>query len=215
MSDTMEDQVATNGQAKVLDHEYDGIREYDNPTPGWWSAIFVVSIIFAMFYFAYYHSQAPDRSIFDEYEAASAADFQREFAKMGELKPDTQSLLAYMHKADYMLVGKSIFKSNCVSCHAGDGSGIVGPNMTDDYYKNVQTLEDLPKVIASGAGNGAMPSWKVRGLHQNEIILVAAYVASLRGQNLPGPRGAEGKAIPPWPAYVEQPTPASAPAAKP
>ena len=34
----------------LLDHEYDGIREYDNPMPGWWKAIFIISIIFAISY---------------------------------------------------------------------------------------------------------------------------------------------------------------------
>jgi cytochrome c oxidase cbb3-type subunit III len=41
-------------------------------------------------------------------------------------------------------------------------------------------------VIADGAGNGAMPAWRNR-LHPNELLLVSAYVASLRGQNLPRP----------------------------
>ncbi|MFN7337509.1 MAG: cbb3-type cytochrome c oxidase N-terminal domain-containing protein, partial [bacterium] len=31
--------------ARILDHEYDGIREFDNPTPGWWHAIFFASVI--------------------------------------------------------------------------------------------------------------------------------------------------------------------------
>jgi len=195
---------------RLLDHEYDGIREYDNPTPGWWSFIFIVTAIFAGLYFVYYHSQVPDRSIFDAYEAAAAADFQREFAKVGELKPDARSLQTYMHRADFMLIGKSIFKQNCVSCHGAQGEGLVGPNMTDDYYKNIKTLDDFVRVISNGAGSGAMPAWATRGMHKNEIILVGAYVASLRGQNLPG-RAPEGTVIPPWPKY-EAP-PATAPAA--
>jgi cytochrome c oxidase cbb3-type subunit 3 len=49
-----------------------------------------------------------------------------------------------------------------------------------------------------------MPAWKTR-LHPNEIVLVAAYVASLRGKNLPGPRGPEGEKIPPWPVLPAKP----------
>jgi len=43
-----------------------------------------------------------------------------------------------------------------------------------------------------------MPAWKNR-LHPNEVVMVSAYVANLRGQNLTGPRPPEGPVIPPWP----------------
>ena len=38
----------------LLDHEYDGIREYDNPLPGWWRFIFYASIVFAVAYFIWF-----------------------------------------------------------------------------------------------------------------------------------------------------------------
>ena len=41
--------------AKLMDHEYDGIREYDNPLPGWWRMIFAGSIAFACAYGFYFH----------------------------------------------------------------------------------------------------------------------------------------------------------------
>ena len=41
-----------------------------------------------------------------------------------------------------------------------------------------------------------MRAWGNR-LSHNEIVTVAAYVASLRGQNKPG-RPHEGQMIPPW-----------------
>ncbi|MFN9977437.1 MAG: cbb3-type cytochrome c oxidase N-terminal domain-containing protein, partial [Phycisphaerae bacterium] len=34
----------------LSDHEYDGIREYDNPTPGWWHLIFIGSVFFSIMY---------------------------------------------------------------------------------------------------------------------------------------------------------------------
>ena len=58
-----------------------------------------------------------------------------------------------------------------------------GPNLTDDYYKNVKQITDIAEVIKNGAAGGSMPAWRTR-LHPNEIVLMAAYVAGLRGKNL-------------------------------
>ncbi len=38
----------------IEDHEYDGIRELNNPLPGWWLMTFYITVIFAVIYFAYY-----------------------------------------------------------------------------------------------------------------------------------------------------------------
>ena len=80
-----------------------------------------------------------------------------------------------------MLYANSVFLTNCQSCHGPDGSGVVGPNLTDDYYKNVKKITDIAEVIKNGAAGGSMPAWKTR-LHPNEVILMAAYVAGLRGR---------------------------------
>jgi cytochrome c oxidase cbb3-type subunit 3 len=114
-----------------------------------------------------------------------------------------------MDQPDWLAVGETVFAAQCKSCHGADGSGLVGPNLTDDSYKNVETLVDVARVVEQGAANGSMPSWRNR-LHPNEVVLVSAYVANMRGKNLPGPRGAEGKVIPPWPeAAAAQPTEAT------
>ena len=101
-----------------------------------------------------------------------------------------------MKDDDSLKDGAAIFATNCVACHNKDGSGLIGPNLTDDYYINVQKIADIPDVITKGRKNGAMPAWGNR-LSHNDIVTVAAYVASLRGQNKPG-RPHEGVLIPAW-----------------
>jgi cytochrome c oxidase cbb3-type subunit 3 len=161
-------------------------------------ALFVGTIIFAVFYGVYYHAPVPDRTMFDSYDAAVAADLKKRFAGMGTLEISEQNMLLWMSKSDYLAVGRAVFKQNCASCHGAEGQGVTCPNMTDDYYKNVKKITDIPRVIAGGANNGAMPAWGNR-LHPNEVALVAAYIASLRGKNLPSQRPREGDLIPPWP----------------
>ena len=190
--------MAANDKDVVRDHEYDGIQEYDNPTPGWWNFIFFATFVFSIWYFLYYHASSISTSVAQGFENDVTDDLKKRFSTIGDLKPDEPTLIKYMANAEWKAVGASVFKTNCVSCHGSDAAGQVGPNLTDDNWKNVQQLADIPKVIANGAAAGAMPAWKTR-LHPNEVVLVAAYVASLRGKNLPGPRGPEGAKIPPWP----------------
>lgn len=183
----------------LREHEYDGIQEYDNPTPGWWNLIFFVSFVFSAWYILYHHASTISTSVAQGYEIDMTDDLKKRFSTIGDLKPDQPTLIKFMRNEEWKLVGASVYKANCVSCHGPDAAGQIGPNLTDDYWKNVKELTDIPKVISGGAAAGAMPSWKTR-LHPNEIVLVAAYVAALRGKNLNGPRGHEGDRIAGWPA---------------
>lgn len=188
----------------VLDHNYDGIQEYDNPLPGWWNLIFIGSVAFSLLYLLFYLADIPDRSVYAEYDRAVAANLRLQFGDMGELELSGQTIAQYINDDTWLTVGEIVFKTNCVSCHGVNAQGVVGPNLTDDYWKNVRNLEDLGLVIRNGAAGQAMPAWKNR-LHPNELVLVASYVASLRGTNVPG-KGEEGPEIPPWdiPSQADQ-----------
>jgi cytochrome c oxidase cbb3-type subunit 3 len=193
----------------VLDHSYDGIQEYDNPTPGWWWLLFYATVAFSVVYFVFFQFSPLAWTRAQELDSAVASNLRLQFGEIGDLQPDEATLLRFMSQPKWLLVGKTVFAGKCVSCHGSDASGVVGPNLTDDYWKNVKRVEDIAGVIANGAANGAMPSWKHQ-LHPNEIVLTAAYIASLRGQNLPSSRGVEGERIAPWPEQAA--APADAPA---
>lgn len=199
MSTTTQSRTTTRAAApdSVLDHQYDGIQEYDNPTPGWWNLIFILSVVWAAGYYTRYELNTTPPTVEQDWEEEVAEVNKVLFAKLGTLKPDGPTLLSLSQNPDWMRVGEGIFRSNCVACHGRSGQGDVGPNLTDDNYKNIKLLTDIPNVVREGANNQAMPAWKGR-LNENEVILVSAYVASLRGQNLPG-RAAEGDRIAPWP----------------
>lgn len=183
-------------------HSYDGIQEYDNPLPGWWTNLFIGSILFSAVYMFYYHAGVPGRRVYDDYDAAVAENIRLQFAEIGELTPDAATITKYMNNKEWIKVGESVYKGNCVSCHGGDGQGLVGPNLCDDFYKNVTKIEDLAKVVAEGAAGNAMPAWRTR-LHPNEIVLVASYVATMRGTNPGNPKPPYGQKIPPWTTTAE------------
>jgi cytochrome c oxidase cbb3-type subunit 3 len=179
-------------------HAYDGIQEYDNPLPGWWKWLFVLFIAISPIYIMFFHGGAEGRSEIDYYDRALAKNLELQFAKFGDISLNRESLVRFLYEPSGLKIGKIVFKSNCVTCHASDGGGQIGPNLCDDSYKNVKDIEDFLTVLQKGAGGGAMPAWNTR-LSQNQILMVSAYVASLRGSEPAKPKEAEGRVIPPWP----------------
>lgn len=207
----MNTQVQTTRAAapdSLTDHQYDGIQEFDNPTPGWWFLIFALSVVWAGGYWIRYELNSTPPTLVGEWEDEVAEANKVLFAKLGDLKPNDATIMSLSENGDWMRVGESLFRANCVACHGRQGQGDVGPNLTDDAYKNIKVVADIPKVIREGANNQAMPAWRGR-LSENEIVLVSSYVASLRGKNIPG-RAPEGTPAAPWPKAP----PAAAPAKK-
>lgn len=210
IGDQVEELPLGAGKDRLLEHRYDGIQEYDNPTPGWWHWLFWASIVFSVVYVMFWHASDFAWTVHDAHDREIAAYYKKVFAGVGELKADEPTMLKLMHSpqadiANLKLVARGTFGSKCAACHGAAASGGTGPNLTDDSYLNVKALTDIASVIRDGAKAGSMPSWKGR-LTDNEITLMASYVASLRGMNVPG-KVAEGEVIAPWPAYTPPTTP--------
>jgi cytochrome c oxidase cbb3-type subunit 3 len=185
----------------LMDHSYDGIQEYDNPLPGWWKFLFWATIIFSPFYYFYFHMGPESRTIYGEYQAHKNRITEASFKEIGDLKPEKQLMLDFLQDRDkqkWRDFGKSVYQTNCATCHGSEGEGGVGPNLTDSAWKNVRSIEDIAKIVENGAGNGAMPAWKNRLSHQNHIILVSVYVASLKDNPRPGTRPEGNITIDSW-----------------
>lgn len=210
------DQEFDNNEPKLTDHSYDGIQEYDNPMPGWWVWLFVATVVYSGVYWLYFETGVADRSIFDEYRRHQDQVMQSKFGELGDLLPDAQTLLLFSSDPElekWLAVGKSTYVSNCASCHGIDGGGGIGPNLTDDHWKGVRSIEDIANVIKNGANNGAMPAWGTRFSHPNVLVLTSAYIASMRGSTPSNPKAPEGNLIGPWAAGDSAtPTPPTQPA---
>jgi cytochrome c oxidase cbb3-type subunit III len=197
IDETGEYEIIKRKRASLLDHEYDGIREYDNPTPGWWHAIFIATIVFSVFYVAFFHISPMSWTIHEQWTRKQNVETKKLFGSLA-LQPTQADIQKMGLDPKMMQVAKGMFEGNCAACHAKDGGGLNGVNLCDDNYKNVKTLEDIYTVITKGANNGAMPPWETR-MSQNERVLISAYVASLRGTTPATPRGPEGDVIEPFP----------------
>ncbi len=195
----MPDQKDTQNE-ELLSHNYDGIQEYDNPIPGWWHMIFIGSCVFAVLYVVVVHFTGiiPPREVRLANKIAAAEEIQ--FGVLREIPMGEEKLLKIMNNEVWLATGKSIFNGTCTVCHGKEAQGItgLGLNLTDDNYLYVTGMMDIVDLITNGTENKKMPAQTK--LNPNEIAMVAAYTASLRGEYIPGPEGSDaGEAIAPFP----------------
>jgi cytochrome c oxidase cbb3-type subunit III len=181
---------------KLTGHDYDGIQEYDNPMPGWWTWLFVLTVGFSGVYFFFVTLAGGGLSPLGFYDRALTEDAKRQFAMLGDVNSDPASLLRLAQDDKVLRIGQSIYQGNCAACHGPTGAGLTGPNLTDEKFVHVRKIGDLVDVVEKGRNNGAMPAWANR-LQPREIAVVSSYVASLRGKNMPG-REPQGEPIAPW-----------------
>lgn len=178
----------------VEDHEYDGIRELANEPPYWLSFIFIISVIFAYAYLARYHIFKSGDLQIDEYhkEMAKYAPEEEE-ADLMALRPkeEEESLVAFTDMEN-LSAGKEVFKTNCVVCHLQQGQGLVGPNLTDEYWIHGGSFKDIVTLIRNGVPAKGMISWKTQ-ISNQQILEVASYVMTLQGTNPPNPKAPEGE----------------------
>lgn len=183
---------------KLMNHEYDGIREYDNPLPSWWVGIFLICIAFAAVYWIYYHGGGSGLSEQQVYAQELAAyNKQQEDILAKSIKVDLPTLAKLATNGGEMAKIKGTFVKLCSPCHKPDGSGLIGPNMTDDYQLHGTTRLDIYKTIRDGVPAKGMQSWKMQ-LNPLDMARMAAYVSTLRGTKVAKPKPPQGKKIPPY-----------------
>ncbi|MDX9791452.1 MAG: cbb3-type cytochrome c oxidase N-terminal domain-containing protein [Candidatus Kapabacteria bacterium] len=178
---------------KVLEHEYDGILEYDNPLPRWWMGLFIFTIIWSVVYMFYYHIAGMGETQEQEY----AAEFKmssEEYEKIAVQMNQMWSNISYqpLTEADALASGEQIFKTNCVSCHGAVGEGGIGPNLTDEFFIHGGGMKNVMDVIINGVPEKGMISWKPL-LKPEEIQKVASYVMTLTGSNPPNAKAPQGE----------------------
>ena len=176
----------------VLDHNFDGITELDNPTPPWFMFLFYSTIVFAIGYGIIYHWSGDGRIMENEY-AAQVQD--AEIVREAYLKKFANSInetnVTLVVEKDKLLEGKKIFDNNCVACHGSLGEGKVGPNLTDEYSIHGSDLKKVFRVITEGVPEKGMISWK-KQLNPLQVQLVSSYIITLKGTNPPNPKAPQG-----------------------
>ena len=186
--------AADKNDSHLIEHNYDGIQEYDNPLPRWWVYLFYATIVFAVLYYLNVPGIGIGKGRLANYEADVAEWKAAHPQPTGGVSPEQLTALATDQVT--LAAGKQVFMTNCVPCHRADGGGIIGPNLTDGYWLHGGTLPEIHKTIEEGVLVKGMPNWG-KLLKPDQVTAVAIYVASLKGTNPPNPKAPEGVPITP------------------
>jgi cytochrome c oxidase cbb3-type subunit III len=176
-----------------LGHDYDGIRELDNKLPPWWLYGFYICVIFAGIYLYRFHVSHSAPSSEQEYQIAMAqADAEKEeYLKSAANKVDENSV-ALVTDAAGLAEGKKLFGANCSPCHGANAQGVVGPNLTDDYWLHGGGVKNVFKTIKYGVQEKGMKSWK-DDFSPVQIAELASFIKSLHGTKPAGAKDPQGE----------------------
>jgi cytochrome c oxidase cbb3-type subunit 3 len=195
-------------------HDWDGIKELNNPLPRWWVWTFYATIVWALGYSIVYPAwplinsattglidYSSRKQVASTLNAAAVAQAKQVNAIAS--KPLVEILGDDALRTFAMAAGSAAFKMNCSQCHGSGAQGASGfPNLNDDDWLWGGDIEAIYQTVAHGIRFSAdgktrfseMPAFG-GVLDPQEISQVTAYVRSLSGSASDGQRAAAGARI--------------------
>jgi len=184
-------------------HEWDGIKELNNPLPRWWLWTFYACIAFAVGYVIYYPAipllEGSTMGISGETNRSllHAELAQVDAAKAGLLSRIESTGLEDIRSNEELFRfavagGSSLYKVNCSQCHGSGAQGAPGyPNLNDDDWIWGGDLDSIYTTIRHGVRNAEdddarvsqMPAFGDGVLETPQIADVAQYVLQLSAQD--------------------------------
>ncbi|QDK82174.1 c-type cytochrome [Spirosoma sp. KCTC 42546] len=181
----------------MMDHEYDGIAELNNPTPPWFMGLFYSTIAFGVVYLLIFHVIGNGNIMEQEYtqEVAIAEKERAAFIKLvaGKINENTVTLI---NDKKGMEAGKVLFNQYCTACHGQNAEGKVGPNLTDEYWLHGGSIKAVFHTVTEGVPEKGMISWK-KQLNPLQIQQVGSYILSLQGTKPAGAKEPQGEKVEP------------------
>ncbi|MBS4058628.1 MAG: c-type cytochrome [Bacteroidetes bacterium] len=175
-------------QRLLSNHEYDGIRELDNDLPSWWKWLFILAIVFAIFYMVRLW-------VFRADDLIQKKEFDTEMAGVNAAKPAPTTEVfevKILTDSESLAAGKETWTKICSVCHLQDGGGLVGPNMTDNYWIHGNKVENLFNTVTNGVIEKGMIPYKDQ-LSQKQRLQVISYVLEeIVGSTPANPKAPQG-----------------------
>jgi cytochrome c oxidase cbb3-type subunit III len=179
---------------EIEGHHYDGIKEYDNPMPGWWVWIFIVTIVWSVVYVAGVHFLGFINTYEDDLARSQEqlTLIREAYAEANqEFEPDAGTLAAFALDPARVERGAAHYASLCAACHGDQGEGLIGPNLVDPYWVFGGTDADIYHIVSVGVPEKGMPAWD-RALSPEGRAEVVAFIRSIQGTDPPNQKMPEG-----------------------
>lgn len=173
----------------IKDHDYDGIRELDNPMPPWWKWLFYITIVFAVIYMIRIF-------VFKSDDLIQEREFANEMENVAKEAPSESEAaefkLVLLEDEAALASGKETWDKICAVCHLVDGGGLVGPNMTDNYWIHGNSVEDMFKIITNGVIEKGMIPYRDQLSEQKRLEVISFILVKIQGTTPATPKAPEG-----------------------
>jgi len=180
-----------------LNHSYDGIVELDNFMPPWLKYVFYLTIVVAVLYFVNYTVLGLGQTQIEEYEASLEQAAQEAEARGATMLVSIdETNVEFDSSTPTIKAGEELFATNCAACHAMDGGGGIGPNLTDEYWIHGGDIKSVFSVVKYGVVEKGMIPWQDQ-LGAEEMQQVSSYVLSLQGITPANPKEPQGEKFEP------------------
>lgn len=172
------------------------LQEMNNPLPRWWLWLFILTMVFAVFYYIAYPGLG---SFAGQLGWTSQNEYDQEIAQANKaLEPiyaafDAQATEQLAGDPKAMAVGERLFMNNCSQCHGSDARGSKGfPNLTDKDWLHGGNPDKIKETITKGRV-GQMPPMAAAVGTPEDVRNVAHYVLSMSGSPHDSVRAALGQ----------------------
>ncbi|MEE4278971.1 MAG: cytochrome-c oxidase, cbb3-type subunit III [Halieaceae bacterium] len=171
--------------SKTTGHEYDGIEEWDNPLPGWWFAMFTITIVWGIAYLIAYPGMGNFPGLLGwtsvEQHETEVAQAEEKYRAMRDAYLAMPIEEIYTDPKAYKM-GMRIYGNNCSQCHGLDAAGALGfPNLADADWLYGGDPAAIKHTIVNGR-QAAMPAWGAI-LGEDGVAEATAYLLALNNRD--------------------------------
>lgn len=206
--------IDTETGVETTGHEWDGIKELNNPLPRWWLWTFYLCILWGGWYVIAYPAWPMIKGATEGYLGYSTrANVEADINAFNDKNADLRAALTVVDLATLeedealsrfaVAGGAAVFRNNCSQCHGSGAAGAKGyPNLLDDDWLWGGTIEEIAYTINHGIRNEIDPDsrWTEMPafgeiLEKDQISQVVQHVISLSSTEFDTAMAAEGAVI--------------------